>query len=486
MPTDTANTPSPPPHREQPGNRFFDWMRGLGIVRQPGWIGGVCAGVAARLGIDAVIVRGIVVVLAIFGGPALLLYAAAWLLLPDSEDRIHLERLFRGQFTPPVIAVGVLVLLAFLPLGGLWFAGPAFWGGPLSWGGSAGHILWTLAVIGAIVWFVIWATRRSRGDTWPTAASPTTPSPATTASFATPIDAQPGAVPEPDAPTPPPAPDAADTDALAAWKVQQANWKREHDAWKAAQAESQRVIAHERAAEARRARQEQNAERQREWAERNRRTRSNPLYSLMAIGLSLVAGAAVALALSVSGWSVDAAITGMAVTLAVLGLAIVVNGFRGRRSGGSSGVAVMVAIALIVTSVFSWASGTISSGALNWTPSYSADQSVQRTVIRGAVTVDLTDYFADSASDVSGDFGRVGMRVVDGPVNVILPADEFSYVRANAVTGEVRLTDPSKGTWDDSTDRYVFEPSGQPAHEPAVLVTIWAVNGDITLTQAEQ
>ena len=173
MPTDTTNTPPPtPPHAEQPGRGFFDWMRGLGIVRQPGWIGGVCAGVAARLGIDAIIVRGIVVVLAIFGGPALLLYAAAWLLLPDADDNIHLERLIRGEFTPPVIGVGVLFLLALLPIGGFWSAGPALWLNPGNWNagfwGGPGHLVWVLAVIGAIVWFVVWASRRSRDtNAWP-------------------------------------------------------------------------------------------------------------------------------------------------------------------------------------------------------------------------------------------------------------------------------------------------------------------------------
>ena len=92
---------TPPP--ELGSNRFFAWLRGLGISRQPGWIGGVCAGIAARLGIDPLIVRGIVVVLAILGAPALLLYAAAWLLLPDYKDRIHLEEAFRGKFDAPVI-----------------------------------------------------------------------------------------------------------------------------------------------------------------------------------------------------------------------------------------------------------------------------------------------------------------------------------------------------------------------------------------------
>ena len=95
-------------------NTFFDWMRGLRVPRQPGWIGGVCAGIAARLGIDPIIVRGIVVVLAVLGGPALLLYAAAWLLLPDNYDRIHLQELFRGNFTKAHAGIGDPQKHAFL------------------------------------------------------------------------------------------------------------------------------------------------------------------------------------------------------------------------------------------------------------------------------------------------------------------------------------------------------------------------------------
>ena len=86
-------------------------MRGLRIPRQPGWIGGVCAGIAARLGIDPIIVRGIVVVIAVLGGPALLLYAAAWLLLPDSYDRIHLQEAIRGNFDKAHAGIGVMFLL---------------------------------------------------------------------------------------------------------------------------------------------------------------------------------------------------------------------------------------------------------------------------------------------------------------------------------------------------------------------------------------
>ena len=79
---------SPPP----PVNRFFLWVRSLGLVRQPGWIGGVSAGIADRLGIDVVIVRGILVVIAVLGGPAVLLYALAWLVLRGINDTVTLLR----------------------------------------------------------------------------------------------------------------------------------------------------------------------------------------------------------------------------------------------------------------------------------------------------------------------------------------------------------------------------------------------------------
>ncbi len=488
MQADTTNTPSsaPAPRSDQPGNRLFNWMRGLGIVRQSGWVGGVCAGVAARLGIDAIIVRGIVVVLAIFGGPALLLYAAAWLLLPDSQDRIHLERLFHGQFTPPVIAAGVIILLALLPISGLWFSNPALWISPASWagawGGAAWPLLWTLAVIGAIVWFVIWASRRSHDTSaWPTGGVSTAPTGAAqTAAEAT-------TVPAPERPTPPPVPEGADPDDLAAWKMQQADWKREHDAWKTQQADSERALARQRADEQRRIRQEHNENRRREWVERNQRTRSNPLFTLIAVGIALVAGAAVALALAGGSWTLTAAITGMAVTLGVLGLAIIINGFRGKRSGGASGVGVLVTIALVLSSLFSWVSGpVVQNESLDWSPSYSNTGWNQRTVINGAATLDLRDYFTGPvAGGDHYDNGRVRLVVVNGDVDVTVPADEFSRVLANAVNGSITTAADATRRGQFASADVSFTPGDVRARMHRDLsVQVWALNGNVTISQA--
>ncbi|WP_431220205.1 PspC domain-containing protein [Leifsonia xyli] len=143
------------------GTRFFDWMRGLGVVRADGWLGGVCAGIAYRLGIDPLIVRGIVVVAAILGAPVLLLYAAAWALLPDRDGRIHLQALFEGDFEPPIVAIGVMALLSLLPwTSGLWWTHGGFWD-VSAWGDVVGRVVWTLVVVGAVVALIVVAVRNA-------------------------------------------------------------------------------------------------------------------------------------------------------------------------------------------------------------------------------------------------------------------------------------------------------------------------------------
>ncbi|WP_146083289.1 PspC domain-containing protein, partial [Rathayibacter rathayi] len=149
----------PPPVAE---NRFVLWLRGLDLPRRPGWIGGVCAGIADRLGIDPLIVRGIVLVVAVLGGPALLLYAAAWLLLPDQDGALPVARLLRGSLDRVHAAIGALVLASMLPVAqGFWSLGSAY-AGAVPWAPATGGTLWSLVVLGLIVAFVVWVVRRSR------------------------------------------------------------------------------------------------------------------------------------------------------------------------------------------------------------------------------------------------------------------------------------------------------------------------------------
>lgn len=108
-PHETRTMTSQPEPPTQHGGGFFTWLRGLGVNRGGDrWFAGVAGGLAARAGIDPLIVRGIFIVLAIVGGPALLIYAAGWLLLPNGTGRIHMEDIVRGRADSGVITVAVI------------------------------------------------------------------------------------------------------------------------------------------------------------------------------------------------------------------------------------------------------------------------------------------------------------------------------------------------------------------------------------------
>src|SRR5699024_5129669 len=105
---ETANAKNP--HEGTP-NRFFTWLRGLGIVRQTQdrWFTGLASGIAVKAGIDPLIVRGIFVVLAVLGVPGILLYVLGWFFIPDERSKIHAEELVRGRATPGVIVAAVII-----------------------------------------------------------------------------------------------------------------------------------------------------------------------------------------------------------------------------------------------------------------------------------------------------------------------------------------------------------------------------------------
>ena len=144
-----------PPPRPAPSSSspFFDRMRSLQITRSPDrWIGGVAGGIAYRTGLDVVLVRGILVVLGIFGGIGVLLYGLAWALLPEPDGRIHVESAARGNWTSGM--TGALLLT----IAGLWRPNLPFLGDNGGW-----RLLWTLIWVGAAVFAVYWAlTSRSR------------------------------------------------------------------------------------------------------------------------------------------------------------------------------------------------------------------------------------------------------------------------------------------------------------------------------------
>lgn len=356
--------PPPPAPAGMPtaSDRFFAWVRGFGVVRIDGWLGGVCAGIAARLRIDPVIVRGIVVVATVLGAPMFLLYAIAWALLPDVRGRIHLQELFRGRWDSALTGIVILALLTLVPvlpwlssllLWPLWgFAtGGGYpadgWGWNLLPSGLTIFIGWTvtLAAIGGLVFLVVRLARRGRSpreDSDPRTASADLAAPGSVGAPSsgdgaptTPLDSEsevPDAAPAP--PIEPPAPTGPTTDAeVAAWRAQHDEWRTQNDAWRRAQQDAGRAAREQ----ARREREAAGAVFAAEAAERRRirkltAPRTSAPFVFFVLGAALVVGAATALWGS-SGDEAFAPPLGVFAAAAVVGVSMIVAGALRRRSG---------------------------------------------------------------------------------------------------------------------------------------------------------
>ncbi|SED65501.1 PspC domain-containing protein [Ruania alba] len=140
-----SNAPDP---EASAADGFFDSLRRTGLPRTSDrWIGGVAAGIAHRLGIDPLIVRGAFLLITLFGGFGLLVYGVAWALLPEQADgRIHLQEAFRGRFDA-ALAGAILLTVIGLSRAGFWWSG---WGGlPVSLGVIA--LIALVVVIGVAI-----------------------------------------------------------------------------------------------------------------------------------------------------------------------------------------------------------------------------------------------------------------------------------------------------------------------------------------------
>jgi phage shock protein PspC (stress-responsive transcriptional regulator) len=83
-------------------DKFFDSLRSMGLKRGPRRIiGGVLGGIADRLNVDPAFVRIVFVILCLLPGPAVLVYLAAWIVIPDQDGRIILEEWVRPKGVGP-------------------------------------------------------------------------------------------------------------------------------------------------------------------------------------------------------------------------------------------------------------------------------------------------------------------------------------------------------------------------------------------------
>jgi phage shock protein PspC (stress-responsive transcriptional regulator) len=179
-----TQSPPPPSPTAEPGpdpqNRtgFFGAVRALDVQRADDrWVGGVCAGLANRTGLDPLLFRGIFAASILLGGLGLVVYGAAWALLPERRDgRIHLEELLAGRFDVAVLGAAAFAILG-LGRGGDAFG---FWGNGPHWFGWIGNaiagLLWVAFVAAVIVAIVVALSRRNAGHP-PTPQGPYGPYP---------------------------------------------------------------------------------------------------------------------------------------------------------------------------------------------------------------------------------------------------------------------------------------------------------------------
>ena len=385
----TSNSPAPGLDEPTPDPRpttggaaesgFFAWLRSLRVPRQPGWLGGVCAGVAARLGIDPIIVRGIVVVFALFGSPVLLAYGVAWLLLPDATGRIHLQELLRRVFDSAIVGIAILIIFGVVPYGfgiGPFIGGlgdGAAWSGGVwnsAFGFHLGPFVTFIVLAGAITALIVWLVRRrdatptsgygSAGygpaETTTDAAPPATSDAGTTEALAGAAAATPTESPASDAAAPlePTRPDASvGADEYVAWKSQHDEWRRDYDAWKRTQAESDRAARAQLAAR----NKAQAAEFQARAIEARRvrrltRPRISFGYFIAVLGAALIAGAIGGIIAagdaSIAPYTWTVSLAGAALVTAA---GMVAAGIARRRSGWLA----FVTIALLVPALISGA-----------------------------------------------------------------------------------------------------------------------------------
>lgn len=386
--------PGPPPPspggRASSWDRFFAWLTDLGLARGDGWIGGVCAGLAARIGIDPIIVRGIFVVAALFGLPMFLVYGLAWALLPDLSGRIHLRDLIDRRFDPAMVGIGLMLLIGIFPVVPWFFAAALPFGPFFDW--SPWGAFWTLVTV-AVIGGVIYLIARSSSHRAPTSGRPPGMDPRR-------ASADPGDAGEPaqddsgvratadpasaddsassaagSALTPPPLEPAAPTGAtdaeVAAWRERHAAWKQQDQAWRRQQQDAERAVREQARAERAAAMATFTAQ-----AAEQRRLRraSNPRtsfgYVVFAMGAALVVGAIASLWRSAAepDEPMVAVALGLFAAALVVAVAMIAAGALRRRSGflaflaavlfvaGAGTAAVPVARGIVFgdTSVGSW------------------------------------------------------------------------------------------------------------------------------------
>jgi phage shock protein PspC (stress-responsive transcriptional regulator) len=413
---------------------LFASIERLGIRRtDERWVSGTAGGVARRIGVDPLLVRGIWFVLCLFAGAGLVLYAIAWALLPDERDgRSLVEDVVHGQFRGGLVGA----IVAFI-LGVNWRL--SWWG---SWGGRGwvAGTFWMclLAGVAVIVAAVVGARSRDGGAgtaqpstystaAYPTAASPTAANPTvaypitSSAPFAEPA---PAPAPAPGRPTKPP----------------------------------------------------------------RERRRSGPIASAV-VGLCLVAGAVV-FGIDRAGHVSSPWLVWGGVSLVLLGLGIALAGLRGRTARGLTTLAILLGV-LVLPAATLQRDGAFDGDVRAIAPDapvvatdvVTAEDGYAYSV--GDLTLDLTALPLPASG---GDPVTVPVRVGAGTTVIEVPHGAQVRAVVRLFAGDVDwLVGPSAQHASDHgghAQRDTFETSGVAAGgEPQLVLDVTAAAGTVTIEE---
>lgn len=438
-------TPEPErPGDTPPGNAFFTWLRDLGIVRgSDRWFAGVAGGIAAKAGIDPLIVRGVFVVLAVLGGPGILLYLAGWLLLPDAAGRIHVEDIFRGRAQAGVLTVAIIVAAVVIIPALLSLIIPAVSApfGAWGWGlwSTIGVPAWLSTTVASLFWIAIlvfgfmWVRkallRRGREQSAAPAEAQDTPAgPFTNPGFGHATGTDPGAQSGTGSTVPP-------ADSFTAQTRSFADRTEEF----AQRAGEQAGDWGKRAGDTATRWSEDFGKQADEWsaryAEQHDARRLGAAQTILTLALALLAGGLTAI------WALDAqpelpfqsaapaaVIAAIVAALAVVAVSLIIAGVRGRNTGFVGFLAFCGVVALLVTVVLPWGTRFQPFGTMH----IDAGSVPGAVVLAGGSKLDLRDL--DAHSDVGSD---LVIWQLTGRADITLPEEVPAVVTVRVLGGRI-------------------------------------------------
>lgn len=450
------------------GHGFFQWIRGLGVARASDrWFAGVASGIAHRAGIDPIIVRGLFVVLALLGGPGLLLYIVGWLLLPDAGGRIHVEEVIRGRAgATAVIAsvvVGLMLVISFFT--GFVAFGPMSSWAPWGWLGFPGWLSTTVTIfiwIGVLIAAIVIASRVFLQHGQKLRAEQQAPPGEQQA----PAGEQQVPTSEPQAPA----------------EAQQAPGDRAGD-WTAKVSEGAEKFGAKAAAWG------ENVGKQADdwsvrYAEQHERTKLGAAHIVVTLALALLAaGVAALIAVNLALESKTVLVVAVLAATATLALSIITAGVRGRHSGGIGFLAFCGVVTLIFTSVIPAGSQVQAFGVQH------VDGGATSTLLlAGTSEINLNDVLqANPGEDVS-------VVTVFGNANIVLPTQYRANVDVRLLAGNVtgpgstgRSSSASgpliSRSFNNQSTRYAWPVSPESNFDEAPTVTVYMLGGNVRVEE---